>query len=268
MELRSRYLELLKRSVRHANYGLTDLGTYPPRNPVERTIARIAARRSIVPLKVAPNADEIREEGRDWPLFAQSMVGRRRLDNLQFCVEQVIGDGVPGDLIEVGAWRGGSAILMRAVLAAHDIRDRTVWVADSFEGLPPPDPSRYPADGGARWHGFEALAVSLDEVKENFRRYDLLDDQVRFLKGWFRDTLPTLSGHRWAVVRLDGDMYESTMDGLVNLYPGLSVGGYLIVDDYSISSCREAVQDFRRRHDVAEELVSIDWSGVYWRRER
>jgi O-methyltransferase len=62
-------------------------------------------------------------------------------------------------------------------------------------------------------------------------------------------------------------MYESTMDGLVNLYPKLSVGGYLIVDDYgAVPGCRKAVEDYRWEHDIKEEIVKIDWTGVYWKR--
>jgi O-methyltransferase len=90
-------------------------------------------------------------------------------------------------------------------------------------------------------HKARELAVSLEQVKANFDRYGLLDDQVRFLKGWFRDTLPVAPIERLAVLRLDGDMYESPMDTLVNLYPKLSEGGYVIVDDYgAIPACRQA----------------------------
>jgi O-methyltransferase len=86
------------------------------------------------------------------------------------------------------------------------------------------------------------------------------------LEGWFRDTLPPLRGRRWAVVRLDGDMYESTMDGLVNLYDGLSAGGFLIIDDFSHPGCRQAVEDFRRQHGIDEPIEKIDWTGVFWRK--
>jgi Macrocin-O-methyltransferase (TylF) len=208
-----------------------------------------------------------RAEGRDWPAHAHTMIGLKRLDSLQFCVEDVLARGVPGDLIETGVWRGGASILMRAVLKAYGVADRTVWAADSFEGLPAPDPSKYPADEGDRLHEFKELAVPLEEVMSNFARYGLLDEQVRFLKGWFRDTLPGAPVERLAVIRLDGDMYESTTDALVNLYPKLSEGGYLIVDDYGCyASCRQAVHDYRDAHAVADEIREIDWTGVYWQK--
>jgi len=148
-----------------------------------------------------------------------------------------------------------------------DACDRTVWVADSFAGLPPPNPELYPLDAGDPHHTFTNLSISLDEVRENFARYNVLDDQVRFLEGWFRDTLPHAPINRLAVLRLDGDMYESTMDALRHLYPKLSVGGYVIVDDYgAIASCRQAIHDYRDEHRITTEMRTIDWTGVYWQR--
>ena len=111
------------------------------------------------------------------------------------------------------------------------------------------------------------LAVSLEQVQANFARYELLDDQVKFLKGWFRDTLPDSPVEALAVMRLDGDLYESTMDALVHLYPKLSPGGFVIVDDYGLTTCRAAVDDYRERHEIKEPLVEIDWTGAYWRLE-
>jgi len=169
--------------------------------------------------------------------------------------------------METGVWRGGAAILMRGVLQAHAISNRRVWLADSFEGLPAPNPAKYPHDAHDRLHTIPYLAVSLERVRANFESYGLLDDQVRFLKGWFRDTLPTAPVERLAVLRLDGDMYESTMDALTYLYPKLSTGGYLIVDDYgAVPACRQAVHDYRAAHDITEEIKAIDWGGVYWQR--
>jgi hypothetical protein len=210
---------------------------------------------------------ELRTEGRDWPSMAHTMIGLKRLANLQSCVEDVLMNDIPGDLIETGVWRGGASIFMRAILKAHGVTNRLVWLADSFAGLPLPQPEKYPWDKDSTLHTLEYLAVSLDQVKTNFERYGLLDNQVHFLKGWFRETLPAAPLERLAVVRLDGDMYESTMDALVNLYPKLSEGGYLIVDDYgAIEACRKAVHDYRDQHCIHDEIVPIDWTGVYWRR--
>ncbi len=170
------------------------------------------------------------------------------------------------DLVEAGVWRGGAGIFMRAVLKAHGSEDRRVWLADSFQGLPPPKPDQYPADAGDLHHTVPELAVSLEEVKANFARYDLLDDRVRFLPGWFRDTLPQAPIDRLALIRTDADMHESTINALEALYPKLSPGGFVIVDDYGgIPGCRRAVDDFRTAAGIADELRWI-WTGVYWRR--
>jgi O-methyltransferase len=210
---------------------------------------------------------EKRSDGNDWPPAAETMVGRQRLADVRACVDSVITDGVPGDFIETGVWRGGVTILMRGMLEAWDDTDRRVWVADSFQGLPAPDVEAFPQDVGHDMSDVSTLAVSADQVRANFARYGLLDDQVQFLEGWFRDTLPTAPVEQLAILRLDGDMYESTMDALEALYPKLSVGGYVIVDDYGAwEPCRQACTDYRDRHGITDEIVSIDWTGVHWRR--
>jgi O-methyltransferase len=202
-------------------------------------------------------------EGRHWPRTAETMVGLKRLRNIRECVEKVLEDEVPGDLIETGVWRGGACIYMRAILAAHEIDDRTVWVADSFEGLPPPT---LPQDEGLRLHERSELAVGVDEVRSNFERYGLLDEQVRFLVGWFTDTLPG-PVTQIAVLRLDGDLYKSTWDAMAALEPLVAPGGFVIVDDYgAIRACREAVHDYRIEHGITTPVSEIDHSGIFWRK--
>jgi O-methyltransferase len=234
---------------------------YPP-------IAAILEKRGLRLYRDATVDLERRAEGRDWPADAETMIGLKRLNNLQFCIEQVLRDDVPGDFIETGVWRGGACIFMRAALQAYGDATRQVWVADSFEGLPKPD-GRYQQDKGDRhWKKSDFLGVSLDQVKANFSRYGLLDDRVRFLKGWFKDTLPTAPIERLAILRLDGDMYASTMDSLQNLYPKLSAGGYAIIDDYGeILSCRQAVDDFRAANQIEAPVIPIDLGGVYWQKQ-
>jgi O-methyltransferase len=208
-----------------------------------------------------------RDTGRDWPAEGETMIGRIRLENLHECVVDVLRNGVPGDFIETGAWRGGACIFMRAALKAYGDQDRIVWVADSFKGLPKPD-GTYPEDAGdEHWRHSDVLGVSLSEVQSNFSRYGLLDDQVKFLEGWFKDTLPSAGIGQLAILRLDGDMYGSTMDSLTSLYSRLSSGGYAIVDDYgAVPACRKAVDDFRSRHGINEPIKEIDWTGVFWQK--
>lgn len=210
---------------------------------------------------------QVRHEGRDWPAHAHTMIGARRLSHLRSCVEQILNDGVPGDVIEAGVWRGGASIMMRAVLAAYGVDDRTVWVADSFAGLPPPNPGKYPADTGIHLEGYPELAIPLDVVKANFRVHGLLDDRVRFVKGLFADTLAHVPAREFALIRLDGDLYESTMDALDALYPRLAHGGFAVIDDFgAVPACRTAVSDYRGRHGIDEPIEEIDWTGAYWRK--
>lgn len=205
---------------------------------------------------------------------AVSMLPTVRVDQLRACIEDVLARGVPGDLMEAGVWRGGAAIFMRGVLKAHGVNDRCVWAADSFEGLPQPDPVRFPKEAAAHQgpvmrDAFKHLAAGLDEVKGNFERYGLLDAQVRFLPGWFNDTLPAAPVQRLALLRVDCDYYASTRACLDNLYDKLSPGGYLIVDDYGEdewTDCRAAVDGFRAERGIREPMVQVDRSCWYWQR--
>jgi len=210
-----------------------------------------------------------RAEGKDLPSDAETMVGLRRLDHLHRCIIDILKHKVPGDFIETGVWRGGASIFMRAALGAYGDSERVVWVADSFAGLPKPEPDVYPHDEGDSHWTAQALAVPRQAVEANFARYGLLDDQVRFLEGWFKDTLHDAPLEKLAIIRLDGDMYQSTIEALHALYPKLSIGGHLIVDDYgAIPACRQAVEDFRAEFDISEEIETIDWTGVSWKRRR
>ena len=207
---------------------------------------------------------------------AVSMLPLARFDNLQSCIADVVSNNVPGDFIETGVWRGGATIFMRGMLKGLGVDDRIVWVADLFEGLPEPDAEKFPLEAEAHQsYGLNAvynnLAVGLEEVQANFKAYRVLDDKVKFLKGWFKDTLPSAPIRSLAILRLDGDYYESTMDALVNLYDRLSVGGYVIIDDYGEDSwtyCQKAVDDYRRDHGIAEPMIQVDKRCFYWRRAR
>jgi len=201
-----------------------------------------------------------RVKGFDWPATAVTMIGLNRLSYLQEQVEAVLAEGIPGDLIETGVWRGGACILMRAVLAAHGVTDRLVWVADSFRGMPQGLPAP------ENWN-FPQLAVPLAEVQENFRSYGYLDEQVRFIPGWFADTLPGPVS-ALAVLRLDGDYYSSTMDVLRALYPKLSPGGYVVIDDWGFDFCRRAVNEYRAEHGITTPIqVPEEKHAVWWRKQ-
>jgi len=208
-----------------------------------------------------------REVGRDWPLRGLTMVGYKRLGDLQECLENIVADGIEGDVIEAGVWRGGASIFARATLDSLGEHDRKVWLADSFAGLPQPDPGAFPEDHESTFHDENYLAVPESAVLAGFERLGL-DHDLEFVKGFFSDTMPQLTGRTWALIRLDGDMYESTWVTLESLYPGLARGGYLIVDDYgAVEQCKQAVDDFREAHGITAPLEEIDWTCVRWRRD-
>ena len=203
-----------------------------------------------------------------WPEdigFYHTMIGRQRLDNVHSCLDTIRQEDIAGDLVECGVWRGGTVIFMRGYLAAYDVQDRTVIAADSFAGLPKPSA----VDEGLDLSRdvVPILAIERRRVEELFRTYDLLDDRVRFLEGWFADTLPTAEFSQIALLRLDGDLYSSTRDALHSCYDHVAPGGFVIVDDYgAIPQCARAVADFRAERSITDVVRKIDWTGVYWRK--
>jgi O-methyltransferase len=268
------YLDLLAGSLTRALFEDSDrivgIPTIEPAPVWVRLLDRLAPalRRLNIEISIKrPYDHKRRENGRDWPARAETMTGLKRLANARFCVESVLEDGIPGDLIETGVWRGGMSIFMRGVLKAYGVTDRKVWLADSFQGLPAPDTAHYPSDAVLDLSEWDILSVGVDQVRHNFERYGLLDDQVQFIVGWFRDTLANAPLNDLAVLRLDGDLYESTIQALEPLYPKLSVGGYCIIDDYgTIEPCRNAVSDYRDAHHISDPIVDIDGVGVFWRK--
>ncbi len=270
----SLYIELLKRTlIDHSRIGSFE---YHPLTQVRTSwktaillpIDRVLRTRNFTICKMEYVSAEDRLNGYDWPAQADTMIGMNRLNNIEHCVRAIVAGNVPGDFIEAGVWRGGAVILMRGLLKELGITDRKVWAADSFRGLPAPDAEKYEADRGFGLHREKILSVSLETVKNNFRKYDLLDDQVVFLEGWFKDTLPPAPVEKLALIRLDADMYESTMQALHHLYPKLSPGGFVIVDDYNaFPNCRQAVDEYRAQHRITEKMIAIDKEAVYWRKD-
>lgn len=264
----SAYLELMKRAVTGLLYDECYYLPEPWQEPKSEPGWRHLPKSSLLKRRdfsVGSEAEHMRIEGQDWPLFAQSMVGLARLTNLEECIKKLYWDQIPGDFIECGVWRGGVGLFMKAIMNENYDNKRNVWLCDSFEGLPEYD-GRYLRDEAAPDHTFERMRVTAQEVIQNFQRYGLADGRVKLVEGWFKDTLPTID-EPMALVRLDGDLYASTKDGLDNLYDQLAVGGFLIIDDYALGRCRDAVDDFRRERGIATPIQTIDWTGVYWRKE-
>jgi O-methyltransferase len=203
-----------------------------------------------------------RLNGWDWPSGAPSMIGWRRMYHLRNECERVVTQGIAGDFLEAGVWRGGATMMMSAVLKAYGIRDRRVIAADTFNG-PPLDGDA--ADSAAYLREETVFAVSLDDVRSAFERYGLLDDRVVFVEGPFAETLPSAPVEVLAVLRLDGDTFASAYETLNALYQKLSVGGSIILDDYFLfEDYRRAIDQFRGEHGIADPIVRIDDYGGYW----
>lgn len=205
-----------------------------------------------------------RSLGRDWPTTALTMIGGARMRNLRTILELALQSGVEGDFIETGVWRGGACIYAKGIFEAHGQGSRRVFVADSFRGLPPPNTADYPQDAGDTHHTYEELAISREQVADSFRRFGLLDERVVFIEGWFSETLPTCPVEKLCVLRLDGDLYESTIVALKSLYHKVSPGGYVIIDDYLLGPCAQAVNDFRAERGVTAPMHPVDGAAVWW----
>jgi len=269
-ELKDIYLETVKKAVLHSLYEENFTIIRKPDNfdkslkhVLKNLIISFLNKNKLGLIKYKNRDEEEILDGKGWPTFALSMIGQKRLDNIQFCAENIIKNNIEGDFIEAGVWRGGAAIFMKAILKTYGV-EKKVFVADSFDGLPKPDTDNYPADKGDEEYKWDYLRISLEQVIESFKRFNLFDDKVIFRKGWFRDTLKTEKINKLALVRLDGDMYESTWDGLISLYPKLENGGFLIIDDYwNNESCRKAVNDYFLDNNITKQIVKIDWTGAY-----
>ncbi len=229
-------------------------------------VVRFLRRFGMLLIKTTRYDEKKRSQGTDWPMFGYSMIGKARLNNIDQLTNRVIDEGVPGDFVETGVWRGGSTILMRAIADMRGATDRLVWCCDSFEGLPPPNDADQELSDMCDFSECGFLAVSQEQVEANFARFGILSERVKFLKGWFKDTLPDAPIKQIALLRMDGDLYESTVDALSNLYDRVSEGGFIIVDDYySWNGCRTAVDEFRTAHQIDAPLERIDAHSCYWR---
>lgn len=216
----------------------------------------------LLQLREANTEDELigRINGLHWAGY--TMIGLRRLDNLEYCIEQVVKNNIPGAIVEAGVWKGGAMIFANAVLK-HLGSDRNVYVCDAFEGLFPKPLME--CDEWTEKHDFSALSVSLEQVKINFDYFNLLTPNVQFLNGWFSDTLTSIT-EPVAVLRIDGDTYQSTMDTLV-LEPLIPSGGYIIMDDWAIASSQKAFLDYFKDKGVTEkDVVPVDSLSVYWKK--
>ena len=195
--------------------------------------------------------------------YPNTMVGYARLSNAYALAQSVERTGLPGAFVECGVWKGGCIATM-AWVARQAKSKRGIWLFDSFEGLPEPTGK----DGPKGWEHVGDYAAPQEAAEELlFSKLKVRPDDVHVVKGWFQDTLPVYKGEigRIAILRLDGDLYESTKCCLEHLYDQVVPGGYVIIDDYGCwEGCKMATDEFLWNVDV--ELQVIDSKGRFWRK--
>ena len=207
--------------------------------------------------------DYQRMEGLDWPTDALTMIGMKRMNNLHEMLDYVRINDIEGDLIETGVWKGGATIFMKLYCDIYEM-NKKIFVCDSFEGLPKPS-GKFPQDNGDIHYIHKELSISLETVKNNFESMRCLDENVIFIKGFFCDTLPNNKDiEKISLLRMDGDMYESTHDVFYSCYHKLSNKGVCIIDDYCLNGAKTCNHDFRASQNINDEIKIIDRCGVYW----
>jgi hypothetical protein len=205
-----------------------------------------------------PVRDELyNQRGWQLPKAMRPHTGLRlaQLANLHNLARQLIEHRIPGDFLEAGVWQGGVIIFLAGLLRVYRVEGVRLWALDTFSGIPrDPHPSAIddPVDEWTdRW------AVPLDEVQNNIRRYGLLDERIRFVCGPFRDSIPGADIKQLALLRIDADAYASTMDALELLYPRVSAGGHIIIDDWHLNGCRRAVLDYRAACGISTPIKGV-----------
>lgn len=192
-----------------------------------------------------------------------TLLTKAQLDLIDRAIRDLEARGIRGDFIEAGVWRGGVIVFMRALLDAYNIQDRRIFAADSFAGIP--KNTRVQNDPVDDWT--DRWVASLDDVRRSIARFGLLDERILFVVGNFADTLKSLARERFALIRLDSDSYESVETSLTALYPQLSAGGVVIIDDWHLVGCRAAVEDYRARQGIRDQ-IQVHEANAYWVKQR
>lgn len=199
-----------------------------------------------------------------------TLVDKIRCDNLYNICEIINKENIEGDLLEAGVYKGGCGLIMSYAIKKLSM-NKKVLLIDSFEGIPSSDNTKYGYSDNES-HSEGEFSISLEQVQQTFKKLEL-EDNVKFIKGWFKDTIPVLPVKEIALLRFDGDLYSSTLEVLENLYDKVVSRGFIIIDDYCLSSCKEAVTKFILDRDLDIKLINPYLNnmaapcGIYWRKE-
>jgi len=188
-----------------------------------------------------------------------TMCSNARLRGLHRAVKHVVAHIIPGDVVECGTARGGSAALMGLTLKQLGASERTMWVFDTFEGLPPPTADDPDYDIANLYTG--TCLGTIEDVTASFQRLEIYP-QTKLVKGLFHDTLPATNIGSIAVLHIDGDWYNSVKTCLENLYDKVAKGGVIQIDDYGFwKGARRAVDEFFASRSIAPKMKRLDYSG-------
>lgn len=194
-----------------------------------------------------------------------SMCSRNDMVQLEYLFERVAANGIHGDFVEAGVWRGGMSMYAQALLFyKHGDLERKVWLLDSFAAFP--EDEHEPVDAINRM--FRGTQITADTVIDNFKKMNLYRDNVKVLPGYFADTLPDMDSKRISILRLDADLYSSTKLCLEVLYSKVSIGGFVVIDDYNnaLLNCKRAVDEFRSLHDITSTIIDVYGGSVFWQK--
>jgi hypothetical protein len=188
-------------------------------------------------------------------------------------VKHIVTNKIPGDIIECGVYKGGQIMAMILTLLTYDIKNREIYLYDTFEGVPMPEPwEKAVKHGGSavkRYKKFEREDGSsgwcrseLDEVKNNVLSLQYPEKRIHFIKGLVEDTLPKSNHKSVALLRLDTDLYSSTKTELEILYPKVPSNGVVIIDDYGHwSGSKKAVDEYINKNNLNVKLKVDDGTG-------
>jgi len=201
-----------------------------------------------------------------------TMTSLSRLYSFYKATQYVIDNNIPGDIVECGVWKGGSMMASALTLMNKNNAQKQLYLYDTYEGMSAPTEKDKPLiskrDTLDKWkemqsEGFNEWCYSpLEEVQKNLYSTNYPKEKITFIKGKVEETIPNIIPEKISILRLDTDWYESTYHELMHLFPRLSKGGVLIIDDYGHwKGSREAVDKYLKENEISMLLNRIDYTG-------
>ena len=196
-----------------------------------------------------------------------SMASKQKVDQMEKLVKTVCSDRIPGSIVETGVWKGGMAMWIKSILKYYH-SDKKIWLFDVFDRFPEP------VDQTDKYiHPITSIlfenAPTIQSVRDNFIHFNLYNN-INLVKGLFEHTLEITDTGSIAILHLDSDYYDSTLYVLRKMYDRISIGGYVVIDDYGNNwlACKKAVDEFRLERSITDKLFDLGSESVYWKKSR